>query len=35
VEAEDLAIDAAGPGNVHPPLETEPSVLYLSSAGAG
>ena len=32
VESKDVTVDAAGPVGFHPPLDTEPSVLYLSSA---
>jgi hypothetical protein len=32
VESKDVTVDAEGPIHFHPPLDTEPSVLYLSSA---
>jgi hypothetical protein len=31
VEAKDVTVDAAGPVSFHPPLDTEPSILYLRS----
>ena len=31
VEANDVTVDTAGPVGFHPPLDTEPSVLYLRS----